>query len=228
METKEIQVQFTEPQNNNISDLISALCEAQKKLSQVTKDREVKYNSTSFRYATLDAIIEHVRKPLADNGLWFVQTIGGDNGKYSVTTTLYHKSGQSISSIAPINATSLKNQDFGSALTYMKRYSLSAMLGVAADDDDDGNAADNTGMQSRPREVKSATGFSRTMDKDLNKWVNDQLGVINTIDDLEGLREFFLATVKEAKAKGCTEDQITLIEQQKDSRKDFINAKIGG
>lgn len=146
-----------------LDKLGEALAKAQVEMTNPPRNREVEVSGKTesgstykykFKYATLDAIIDHVRKPLTDNGLWFVQTIeGSDNGGSRLVTTLLHSSGQSIRSETPLLAEKKGNQGFGSALTYMRRYALTAMLGIAADEDDDANAADgNTITESRERE----------------------------------------------------------------------------
>jgi len=137
-----------------INEIAAAIAKAQAKLSAPPRNREVEVVSKrtgakyKFRYATLDSIIEHVRAPLTDNGLWFTQTLVNGGGKYHLVTQLIHSSGQRIVSETPILADSADNQAFGSALTYMKRYALSALLGIAADEDDDANAADGNTVES--------------------------------------------------------------------------------
>lgn len=145
-----------------LDKLGEALAKAQVAMTNPPRNREVEVTGETqsgtkykykFKYATLDAIIDHVRKPLTDNGLWFVQTIEGGDGGSKLVTTLLHSSGQSIRSETPLLAEKKGNQGFGSALTYMRRYALTAMLGIAADEDDDANAADgNTITESRERE----------------------------------------------------------------------------
>lgn len=133
--------------SENIDDLAFALAEAQGRINSPAKNREVRVTmksggSYSFKYATLDAVIEAVRAPLSAAGLAFIQTLGADgSGKYRLATTLVHASGQWISSETPLLVEEKTSQGFGSALTYMRRYALCAMLGVAADEDDDGGAA---------------------------------------------------------------------------------------
>ncbi len=149
-----------------INEIAAALVKAQAAMTAPPRNREVTVKtktggSYKFKYATLDGIIEHVRKPLTANGLWFTQTLANGDGKYRLVTQLVHSSGQRIVSETPILADSADNQAFGSALTYMKRYALSAMLGVAADEDDDANAADGhavesaTSRQPKPAPVKA-------------------------------------------------------------------------
>lgn len=143
--TGSVKMTFSEP----VNEIFEALAKAQAKITNPPRNREVQVVSKrtggryTFKYATLDAIIEHVRKPLTENGLWFVQNLEeGTNGKYRLVTHLVHSSGQWVRGETPILAENGGNQAFGSALTYMRRYSLTAMLGVAADEDDDANAAD--------------------------------------------------------------------------------------
>lgn len=140
-------------QSEQIDKLAEALAKAQGTMSQPKRNKEVKVKTSggdgySFKYATLDAIIEAVKEPLATNGLAFLQILANGDGKYRLVTKLVHSSGQWIASETPILATTGKNQEFGSALTFMKRYALAAMLGVAADEDDDANAADGNTVES--------------------------------------------------------------------------------
>lgn len=140
-----------------IGRLAGALAKAQSAIISPPRNKEVEVEGTTksgksykykFRYATLDAIIDGVRGPLTDNGLWFTQTLetNGD-GKYVLRTTLLHESGERLSSVTPLFVDGGNNQAFGSALTYMRRYALTAMLGVAADEDDDANGADGNKVE---------------------------------------------------------------------------------
>lgn len=147
-------------QSDQIDKLAEGLAAAQKTMSLPKRNREVTVStqgkgSYKFEYTTLDAIIEHVREPLTKNGLWFVQIIAHEDGKTFLDTTLVHTSGQWIRSRAQIvyNAGG-RAQEFGSALTYMRRYALSALLGIASEDDDDANVADgNTITDKRDRGI---------------------------------------------------------------------------
>ena len=165
--------------------IAAALAKAQSVISNPEKNREVtvkgvtktgkEFNYT-FKYTTLDRIIETVRKPLTDNGLWFTQTLeNADGGRYKLVTALWHESGQSIRSETPLLVDGATNQAFGSALTYMRRYALAAMLGIASDEDDDANQAD--GNQSdgrdirRKRDKESSSGDSTVPKPDNNRTI---------------------------------------------------------
>lgn len=141
-------------QSEQIDKLVEALAKAQGAIQNPQKNKRVKVGeSYEFEYADLTAIIDAVKQPLSENGLAYTQTLGPDDQKlYRLTTRLLHSSGQWISSETPLFVDTGKSQAFGSALTFMKRYALAALLGVAADSDDDANAADgNTAkVQDKP------------------------------------------------------------------------------
>jgi hypothetical protein len=88
------------------------------------------------RYADLTAVLDAVVPAFTANGLSIVQTVDGGQ----LVTTLLHTSGQFITSAADIPAHS-NAQQLGSALTYLRRYTVQALAAIAADDDDDGNVA---------------------------------------------------------------------------------------
>ena len=108
------------------------------------------------RYASLGAIINAVRAPLAAHGISAVQTVSNDGGSVGVTTTLLHSSGEwmaeTIWSALPDRATV---QQLGSSITYLRRYSLAAVTGVVGEEDDDGNAGSNNDRNDRPEPRKT-------------------------------------------------------------------------
>ena len=126
-------------QTESINELAAALAKAQ---GQMEAARFNKTN-THFRqkYADFTSVREASRKPLADNGLAVMQYCEQVEGKYVLVTLLAHTSGQWIKSYFPLTPKDMSCQSIGSAMTYAKRYGLSAMLGIVADDDDDGEAA---------------------------------------------------------------------------------------
>jgi hypothetical protein len=165
-------------QSDQIDKLAEALAKAQAAITSPPRNREVsvkgetkagKEFTYTFKYATLDGIIDHVRAPLTENGLWFTQTLANGDGKYRLVTRLLHSSGQWIAGETPLFVKPNKfgdvtNQEFGSALTYMKRYALAAILGVAADEDDDANAADgNTVESSKDRTPANAPAMKNKL-----------------------------------------------------------------
>lgn len=93
------------------------------------------------KYADLGAVWEAVKPALQANGFVVVQSPNFDGDIMWLETTLLHVSGERMTGRYPLRPTKPDPQGFGSAITYARRYSLSAMLGVVADEDDDGNAA---------------------------------------------------------------------------------------
>ena len=130
--------------SEEINELATALSKAQGAMGASGKSGTNPF--FKHAYATFDDVLAAVKKPLANNDLAFVQLIDKNGEGPVLITMLMHKSGQYIKSGTPLTAIPSKGtnalQDFGKAVTYMKRYALAAMLGVASDMDDDGNSAD--------------------------------------------------------------------------------------
>ena len=125
--------------SESITNLVGALTAFQGKMTAVKKDATNPFYHS--RYATLDTIWETIRRPLAENGLSVAQTMNLVNDKSVLETTLYHTSGEWISGTQLVNPVKDDPQSLGSAISYARRYSLSALLGVVSDEDDDGNVA---------------------------------------------------------------------------------------
>lgn len=97
------------------------------------------------RYSTLQDVMEAAKEPLAGNGLSYVQAFfTPPTGVLQLETKLMHNSGQYLCSFYPIVPASQTPQAMASAVTYARRISLAAMLGICADEDDDGNSASDT------------------------------------------------------------------------------------
>lgn len=121
--------------------LAAALAKAQAAFPPIPREKTVTVatktgGSYSFKYAPLDSILSATRKPLTDNGLAILQLLDED----VLVTSLLHSSGAILSGRTPIPA-SEGIQAYGSAITYLRRYAITALLGIAAEEDDDGNAA---------------------------------------------------------------------------------------
>lgn len=120
--------------SDGINEISAALSAFQGELEQPSLNKENPYFKS--RYVDLSGVLKSAQKLMSQHGLSVTQLITGSD----LITLLTHKSGQWFKSVCPIG--SYKNQqDRGSAITYTKRYAICAMLGIAADTDDDGNAA---------------------------------------------------------------------------------------
>jgi len=146
--------------------LYAALARAQAVLSAPGKNREVSVRMKTggtykFKYATLDHLIEHVRGPLTENGLWFVQRT--EPG--TMVTRITHASGEYIESGVPMPNLPNAPQEAGSVLTYFRRYSLAVALGLASDEDDDANVAEGNGYQAQERAAPKKADAPRVTDE---------------------------------------------------------------
>lgn len=134
------------------TEIIKALVKAQEKFPIIKKNRTGQKGNIKHNYADLATIVENTRPICAEFGLCHTFTIKGTEGKQDLVTTLYHESGQTIESIYPLgNIGSMSDKDAGIRISYAKRYSLKAILGVEEEEnpDDNGWGADPKGGDNR-------------------------------------------------------------------------------
>lgn len=130
-----------------IAQIAPALVKAFGELSDVPKGREAKIPtktgaSYGYKYADLADTLSMVRPILARHGLAVTQTASNpDSDTVAITTTLIHTSGEWMSFHPLLLPNGRTAQETGSAITYGRRYSLLAVLGLAAEDDDGASAA---------------------------------------------------------------------------------------
>lgn len=135
--------------SNATPDLFAALALAQGEVENASKSS----SNPHFRskYADLAEVLNTVRPVFAKNGLSIAQSTAFDGSLVSVSTLIAHKSGGLIVSEASCVPGKTDAQGIGAATTYLRRYSLAAMAGIAQEDDD-GNAAAHNG---KPQPVKA-------------------------------------------------------------------------
>lgn len=154
--------------SSNIAELATALSKFQGSLVQPKLEKEVKVATKSgsgykFKYADLAGCMKAAAPGLKENGLSVVQLVS--SGK--LITLLLHESGQWIKSVVALPQQSTDYQAFGSALTYLKRYTYCAILGIVADADDDGNYAQGNHVEfvNNPRQQISKENDSGNLEK---------------------------------------------------------------
>lgn len=138
----------------SIGKIALALAKAQGVMGGAAKDKKNPHFGNN--YADLASVWEACREPLAQNELAVVQQVTSDPNGVTVTSTLLHSSGEYISDRCWLPVTQKTPQGYGSTITYARRYSLSALVGVAQEDDD-GNAGSAqtsapAGQRSAPRQ----------------------------------------------------------------------------
>lgn len=138
--------------SEQLNELATALANAQAEMQNATKDSL----NPHFRnkYADLAAVREAVLPHLTKYGIAVLQLTDSSKDGALVHTRFVHKSGQWIQDSCFLPVSKADAQGYGSAITYARRYGLAAMAGIAADEDDDGNAASG---KSAPAQAKSST-----------------------------------------------------------------------
>ena len=126
--------------SESIDKVAAAIVAVQAEIRNPIKDATNPHFKSGF--ASLPAILSYVRPVLEKHGLAVLQVAAGEDGRAGCATVLLHRSGQFIASdVLLMKDRKDDAQGLGSALTYSRRYSLCALLNIAADDDDDGNQA---------------------------------------------------------------------------------------
>src|SRR3990167_9463429 len=137
--------------SESLKELATALAKAQGQIKGALKDSANPFFKS--KYADLASVVEAIRGPLANNGLSYVQVAHYAEACAKIETLILHSSGEWLSCGAvSVPVSKADAQVFGSAMTYARRYSLSAAFGVAPEDDD-GNAAAKAAPKETPGQI---------------------------------------------------------------------------
>ena len=136
--------------------LVSAIGE----LQNVAKTASNPYFKS--KYAPLDAIVDATRPVLLKHGLAISQTPLYMEGSAGVETTILHSAGYSTTTTLLLPLKDQSPQGVGGAITYARRYALAAVLGLATEEDDDGNVS--SGLSKKTAE-EARPAVARAMDK---------------------------------------------------------------
>ena len=112
-------------------------------LAEMTSPKADKVNPAfKSRYASLDGILDTVRPILAKHGLGLSQAIVASEGRVGVKTLIIHAEGViDMGEVTVAVKPDTTAQQVGSSITYLRRQSIQAAMGIATDTDDDGAAA---------------------------------------------------------------------------------------
>lgn len=129
----------------NRSESIIELSKALSKFQGEVKNPKNTATNPFFKskYAPLEEVLNTTRPILSKHGLSVIQSPSSEGEYVSITTILMHESGEWME-FQPLKLKTDKNtaQGAGSAITYARRYAISAILGIASEEDDDGNNAE--------------------------------------------------------------------------------------
>lgn len=204
--------------SESIKNISKALLQFQK---EVKNPANTAYNPFhKSKYAPLNEILNDVRPLLGKNGLSVIQSPGGDGNNVEVTTFLLHESGEWIKSDPLVlRADKATAQGAGSAITYARRYALTAMLGISSEDDDDGNVASGKRLQDeqQPAPAKPETQKPATNEKPRQTTTGGA-----TPNQLKKLH----AVSKEAGIPADDMKQIMMAKYGKESSKELTKAEV--
>ena len=152
-------------------EITAALCKFIKQVGTIEEKDEAQYG----KFADLSTVLSTVNPALAANGLAVVHTTKVEDNKNILITNLLHTSGESITSemLLPVNTGGRGNpmHQEGGAITYCRRYSLLAILGLNAGiPDNDGDFANPTAEKVTPINKNKAVGMPTILDDDTKKY----------------------------------------------------------
>ena len=156
--------------SESIAALAAALCKAQSQMGGAAKSADNPFFKS--KYADLSSVVQAVKQPFADNGLSYVQFPISTQSAIGVVTRLMHESGEWIEQDYYLPLQKLDPQAAGSAITYARRYSLQAVAGIPAEDDD----GESSMLRGKPKtitppQVESLYDALEESDSDLEKFL---------------------------------------------------------
>lgn len=146
--------------SESIKSIAAALCKFQQECESPKKSAVNPHFKN--KYAPLEEIIKAVTPTMVKHGLSHFQSTSAEGDNIVVTTVLMHTSGEFIESDPlrlPMGKTNA--QGAGSSITYARRYSLCALLGIAAEEDDDANGASGNNQTSNENSNKQTASESQ-------------------------------------------------------------------
>ena len=199
-----------------IDQLATALAFAQSEMKNA-KLNKVNPHFKS-KYADLAEIRDTVTPALSKHGIAVVNGTDATEGGLHVVTRLIHKSGQWIESRFPIAYD--KPQTMGSAITYGKRYNLAAVANIAADEDDDANAANEKAVE-KPKQYDHNPLVRKACD-DMIKAIR----LIEQVGSLIDLRDYWESKVNADTFKSLPASYKEAVLEAKDDAKTALEAKV--
>lgn len=203
-----------------IGKLAEALAMAQGSMENAAKSSANPFFKS--KYADLAEVWNTIREPLSKNGLSVVQApVGIDGRSVKIMTMLLHKSGQYVRTVTTIPCAKSDAQGIGSALTYGRRYALSALVGIAQEDDD-GNAAVQHSAATPRRQARRTPPAKKVASPEqveaMKKALEEKMSGINIEDFCQTVYKRPLAELTETEAN-------SVIERTEASLKYYIDQK---
>lgn len=223
-------------------EFATALVRAQTAVSNVAKDAANPHFRS--RYASLAVVRDAVYPAFNSVGIAIIQTPHtGENGAVSVETILVHESGEIIEFAGPAVIPSKPDaQGVGSCITYLRRYNLLAITGIApADEDDDGNAASIVGTaagkkvavkRATPPKIEPSEPDEKEKDEDSSprdpteEWLRNSITIVQNANSLDKLTDWWKTNQQHMQV--LSKKDLDALTYAKDDRKIYLeNSNVG-
>lgn len=189
--------------SESIIELAKALSKFQGEVKQPKKNGKNPHFKSSF--ATLDDVVKSITETAHKHGLSFMQFPVNEDDKVGVKTIVLHDSGEFIEG-ETIYTRPMKNdpQALGSVVSYLKRYSLSAIFGIVSDEDDDSEGAmqRTPQQQYQPRQQQAPQQHSTTNTNTISDAQIKMIGtLIGKVEKMSGMEKSMIVEVVKNKLK---------------------------
>ena len=156
------------------TNLMKAMIASAPEIRSIAKSKQ----AYGYKYATLDSLIDMLREVLPKHGLWFTQIPTRSEEESVLTTRVFHESGEWLEDSILMTDTELQGkandtQKLGASITYFRRYVLSSIFGVSADEDVDGNlASKERPQQARPQPTAQKIDSKTYLKKEIRERID--------------------------------------------------------
>lgn len=156
------------------TNLMKAMIASAPEIRSIAKSKQ----AYGYKYATLDSLIDMLRDVLPKHGLWFTQIPTRSEEESVLTTRVFHESGEWLEDSILMTDTELQGkandtQKLGASITYFRRYVLSSIFGVSADEDVDGNlASKDRPQQARPQQTAQKIDSKTYLKKEIRERID--------------------------------------------------------
>ena len=167
------------------------------------------------KYATLKSLIDASKPSLAKQGLSVSQIPAVKDGKPCCCVQLMHKSGQWLRGYYPLLAKTANDpQSLGAAMTYARRHSLGGMVGLAAEEDDDGNSQSDG--------IGNIAPVNKSGNKTVDKWWKNVIEDMSASTSQDSLQAIYVKIFDDERFTKLSKEQVDIINEQHENRKKFL------
>ena len=212
--------------SESIKNLAKALAVFNDKVSKVNKDAINPFFKSN--YASLPNVLDIIKEPLKEAGLVFSQIPVGTDGL--ITIIIHTESGEYMEGTYNMKPIKETPQERGSTITYQKRQSLTAMLGLNVDDDDDGNngtfGSDKKAPAPAPAHKPTIVTAPVPNQTEIFDYIRTKVGEFTKGSEL---RASMYDLLSEAKKKGLTDENMAVLKGKIETKANqLINANTNG